>query len=129
MLPLLAGVKQETVAKWLTILKTVNPKVVGALVPALAAVKPETVSRLIGAVNAMNPGAVVGLANALAGLTPAAWDALLKLVDAGVPAINLAGAKLALLPFRVSAPAPYRRAEPAAAAASKSSWHLPFGRH
>lgn len=79
----------------------------GALAPALGGLDMSVVSRLIAAVNGMNPDVVVTLANTAGSIQPAAWDALIALAEAGVPAINLAGSKLSMLPISVPAPQPF----------------------
>ncbi|GBF92102.1 hypothetical protein Rsub_04449 [Raphidocelis subcapitata] len=104
LLPLLQTIPSSTVGEWIKILGKVNPKTVGALVPALSALKPEVVARLVDSLNGMDPDVLVGLANALASLKPEAWDALIALVNLGVPAINLAGSQLSMLPINVPAP-------------------------
>lgn len=121
-------IPSSTLNEWIKIIAKVNPQTVGALLPALGALKPATITRLVASVNAMNPDVVVTLANTLAGLTPQTWDALISLVDAGVPAINMAGTKLAMLPIQIDAPAPY--SGPSGGDSSgKKSFRLPFGHH
>jgi hypothetical protein len=56
----------------------------------------------------MDPNVVVNLANVMASLTPETWNALINLVSLGVPAINLAGSKLNMIPIGVPAPQPFK---------------------
>jgi len=70
----------------------------------------------------MDPNVVVNLANVAASLTPDAWNALIKLVNLGVPAINLAGSKLNMIPVSVPAPPAFKESE------RLSKTHV-FGRH
>jgi hypothetical protein len=92
---------------WIRLIGQVNPKTVGALVPALGAVKPATLVKLIDAINGMDPDVLVGLANMMATLSPDVWSALIQLIGMGVPAINLVGAKLNMIPISPPAPQPF----------------------
>ena len=120
--PHLSQLDPTAVAALVEIIGEVNPNITGAVIPAIGSLNGNAVSiikNLLPGVNGMDPDTIVGLANMAAGLSPEVWDALIQLVDLGVPAINLAGWKLANLPISIGPPAPFTQTQ-------GNNFHLPF---
>jgi vesicle coat complex subunit len=106
--PLFHTVPSANLVEWVKVVQELSPDVVVAATPALTALDAGVAKRLIEAVAAINPDVLVATLNLLANLPSHAWDALIALVDMGVPAINLVGSKLSLLPITVAAPAQFQ---------------------
>lgn len=124
LLPALDNVDPQVLARYVTIIGQINPKITYAIAPYLKSLDAASLAKLIPGIAALNPGLLVNAANLAAGLTPETWDALLTVVDLGVPAVNLAGGKIGLIPISVPAPPPFSQSK---------SWSLPslgslFGR-
>lgn len=98
------------VARLIEVAAKINPKIIVAIAPYLSKLDVNVLKRLIPSIAALNPDLLVNTLNLVAGLTPEAWEALLHIVELGVPAINLVGWKLNLLPVSVGAPAPFSQA-------------------